>query len=213
MIIICIAETISWQWLPSSHESWIRHACSGRDLPTYVVDLPPEMERGNVTPVLHDADRRVLGSAKYLRYLLRDILELVGQTRFLLVYEPAFLRGTLPAPHPVQGVGKEAQAHAARFQARPLNWLTGVPLWCDTLKAQQVLDDLDRQNSSLHFVQAYCTIHMRDYLHPTNVLMLESCEDVYMPSFSVSAETCNVLVMPWQSHCARLFEFLSGGDL
>lgn len=209
MTIICITETLDWDWLLIGQESLLRWSLAH---PTVYVDqLPEELEGGALVSVVHDATVTT-SREQYLRTVLRGLLQVLPSQldKFLLVYQPVFLKGPLPNPQPVQGVDKQAQAYAALHNARPCNWLTGVPVWCDRDKARLVLDELDELQLDLHFVQAYCTAYNHDYLHPTNVLMLESVEDVYQESFNQAADSCNVLVMPWQSHCARLSQFLLG---
>lgn len=208
MTVICVAESLSWEWVEPaklSLERWLSKQEVGC---MYVDQLPIELESESVIRVEHDAPRN--GShALYSRSVLRGVLEQLRPERFLFMYEPAFLRGPLPAPQPVQGVDRVAQEYAYEYRTRAVNWMTGVPIWCELDKAMHVLADLDR-GFDLPFAQAYCTQFSHDFLNPTNVLMLQSCEDVYMNGFEEAAESCNVLVMPWQSHCGKLLEFLQG---
>lgn len=209
MTVICIAESLNWAWVEPTKRSLERWLTEQEVGCMYVDQLPLELESEDIIRVEHDASRK--GShALYSRSVLRGVLEELRPERFLFMYEPAFLCGPLPAPQPVQGVDKVGQEYAHKYRARVLNWMTGVPIWCELDKALQVLGDLD-SGFDLPFAQAYCTQHAHDYLNPINVLMLQSCEDVYMRGFEAAAESCNVLVMPWQSHCGKLLEFLQGG--
>lgn len=209
MIALCLVSTVSWEWFPHSLQSLRKHAnVSG---PVYVDHLPEHMERDDLIRVEHDAELHAQSLELYQRALLHALLKELKPEQFLLVYEPVFLNGSLVAPQPTQGVSQSMAEYAAAVRARALNWETGVPVVCELTKALWVLDNLERTQSNLSFVQAYGMTFIRDHMpHPTGVLMLQSCEDVYQDSFEATARSCNVIVMPWQSHCARLFEFIRG---